>query len=156
MFVVIKVKATRILSESATSRFCSHWSIFGVIWLVNYAVTILNRWDPFGDRNFYCSAHVLHTTAQSVISRRWLDKSGYGMSKNEKCTCKACETKFSALLNLWHANRYRRHDCLNSSTLLVSQEAIYRDVMQRPSFFLEKKKRTRSGGFLWLSGTRLH
>ena len=36
-------------------------------------------------------AHVVHTTAKQVISRRRKNENVYNMSKNEKCTCKACK-----------------------------------------------------------------
>ena len=36
-------------------------------------------------------AHVVHTTAKQVILRRRKNENVYKMSKNEKCTCKACK-----------------------------------------------------------------
>ena len=36
-------------------------------------------------------AHVVHTTAKQVISRRRKNENVFKMSKNEKCTCKACK-----------------------------------------------------------------
>ena len=36
-------------------------------------------------------AHVVHTTAKQVISRRRKNENVCEMSKNEKCTCKACK-----------------------------------------------------------------
>ena len=36
-------------------------------------------------------AHVVHTNAKQVISRRGKNENVYKMSKNEKCTCKACK-----------------------------------------------------------------
>ena len=45
-------------------------------------------------------AHVVHTTAKQVISRRRKNENVYKISKTEKCTCKACKnTVFRA--NLW-------------------------------------------------------
>ena len=38
--------------------------------------------------NLSSSAHVVHTTAKQVISRRRKDENGYEMFKNEKCTSK--------------------------------------------------------------------
>ena len=35
-------------------------------------------------------AHVVHTTAKQVISRRRRNENVLKMSKDEKCTCKAC------------------------------------------------------------------
>ena len=37
------------------------------------------------------SAHVIHTTAKQVISCCRKNQNFYKMSKNEKCTCKACK-----------------------------------------------------------------
>ena len=36
-------------------------------------------------------AHVVHTTAEQVISRRRKNENVFKMSKDEKCTCKACK-----------------------------------------------------------------
>ena len=36
-------------------------------------------------------AHVVHTTAKQLISRRRKNENVYKMSKHEKCTCKACK-----------------------------------------------------------------
>ena len=36
-------------------------------------------------------AHVVHTSAKQVISRRRKNENVLKMSKNEKCTCKACK-----------------------------------------------------------------
>ena len=36
-------------------------------------------------------AHVVHTTAKQVISRRRKNEDVFEMSKDEKCTCKACK-----------------------------------------------------------------
>ena len=36
-------------------------------------------------------AHVVHSAAKQVISRRGKNENVYKMSKNEKCTCKACK-----------------------------------------------------------------
>ena len=36
-------------------------------------------------------AHVVHTTAKQVISRHRQNESVFNMSKDEKCTCKACK-----------------------------------------------------------------
>ena len=35
--------------------------------------------------------HVVHTTAKQVISRRRKNENVFRMSKDEKCTCKACK-----------------------------------------------------------------
>ena len=36
-------------------------------------------------------AHVVHTTAKQVISRRRKNENVFKMSKDQKCTCKACK-----------------------------------------------------------------
>ena len=36
-------------------------------------------------------AHIVHTTAKHVISRRRKNENVFKMSKAEKCTCKACK-----------------------------------------------------------------
>ena len=36
-------------------------------------------------------AHIVHTTAKLVISRRRKNENVFKMSKGEKCTCKACK-----------------------------------------------------------------
>ena len=36
-------------------------------------------------------AHIVHTTAKHVISRRGKNENVFKMSKNETCTCKACK-----------------------------------------------------------------
>ena len=40
-------------------------------------------------------AHVVHTTAKQVISRRRKNENVFKMSKDEQCTCKACKNSFS-------------------------------------------------------------
>ena len=57
--------------------------------------------------NYY--AHVVHTTAKQVISRRRKNENVFKMSKDDKCTCKACKNtvfhfqicKFVFLLPSW-------------------------------------------------------
>ena len=60
------------------------------------ALTILelNRNQRFGqDKIEHLSsyAHVVHTTAKKVISRHRKNEDVFKMSKDEKCTCKACK-----------------------------------------------------------------
>ena len=43
--------------------------------------------------NYY--AHVVHTTAKQVISRRRKNENVFKMSKDDKCTCKACKNTVS-------------------------------------------------------------
>ena len=45
--------------------------------------------DKIEDLSSY--AHVVHTTAKQVISRRRENENVFKMSKDEKCTCKACK-----------------------------------------------------------------
>ena len=45
-------------------------------------------------------AHVAHTTAKQVISRRRKNENVFKMSKDEKCTCKACKNTFFSLSNI--------------------------------------------------------
>ena len=45
-------------------------------------------------------AHVVHTTAKQVISRRRKNENVFKMSKDEKCTCKACEKYCFSLSNM--------------------------------------------------------
>ena len=45
--------------------------------------------DKFEHLSSY--AHVVHTPAKRVISRRRKNENVYKMSKIEKCTCKACK-----------------------------------------------------------------
>ena len=67
-------------------------------------------------------AHVVHTTAKQVISRRGKNENVYKMSKNEKCTCKACKnTVFHCnYANLSGFCCRRRRGCLSS---LIAHEA---------------------------------
>ena len=48
-------------------------------------------WTQDKIENLSSYAHVVHTTAKQVISRRRENENVYKMSKNEKCTCKACK-----------------------------------------------------------------
>ena len=45
-------------------------------------------------------AHVVHTPAKLVILRRRKNENVYKMSKNEKCTCKACKNTVFPLSNM--------------------------------------------------------
>ena len=69
--------------------------LFKVITLANCVLTILElNWNQRfrGKRTKLSSyAHVVHTTAKQVISRRGKNEKVCEMSKNEKCTCKACK-----------------------------------------------------------------
>ena len=45
--------------------------------------------DKIGHLSSY--AHVVHTTAKQLISRRRKNENIFKMSKHEKCTCQACK-----------------------------------------------------------------
>ena len=45
-------------------------------------------------------AHVVHTNAKQVILRRRKNESVFKMSKDEKCTCKACKNTIFSLSNM--------------------------------------------------------
>ena len=45
-------------------------------------------------------AHVVHKTAKQVISRRRRIENVFKMSKDERCTCKACKGIVFALSNM--------------------------------------------------------
>ena len=45
-------------------------------------------------------AHVVHTPAKQVISRRRKNESVFKMSKDEICTCKACKKYCFSLSNM--------------------------------------------------------
>ena len=45
-------------------------------------------------------AHVVDTTAKQVISRRRKNENVFKMSKDEKCTCKACKKYCFSLSNM--------------------------------------------------------
>ena len=71
------------------------FQLFKVIMPEKCALTILElNWnqrlgqDKIEHLSSY--AHVVHTTAKQVISRRRKNENFCKMSKNEKCTCKAC------------------------------------------------------------------
>ena len=67
-------------------------------------------------------ARVVHTTAKQVISRRRKNENVFKMSKDEKCTCKACKILFVIVkyANLWGFCCRRRRGCLSS--LIAKQQ----------------------------------
>ena len=82
--------------------------LFKVIMPEKCALTILelNRNQRFGQdkiEDLSSYAHVVHTTAKKVISRHRKNEDVFKMSKDEKCTCKACKnTVFHCqYANLW-------------------------------------------------------
>ena len=92
----------RTSSENVTSRFCNHFSIIQThyAWKMcsNYPgiklEPALGTWEEKIE-HLSLYAHVVHTTAKQVISRRRKKKNVYKMSKDEKCTCKACKFSLS-------------------------------------------------------------
>ena len=85
-------------SQNVTSRFCNHISIIQThySWKIcsNYPELklepALGTWeDKIEHLSWY--AHVVHTTAKQVISRRRKNENVFKMSKDGKCTCKACK-----------------------------------------------------------------
>ena len=74
---------------------------YSAITLEKYVLTILElNWNPWDVASQNCHhmlkhlssyAHVVHTTAKQVISRRRKNENVFKMSKDEKCTCKACK-----------------------------------------------------------------
>ena len=91
--------AARTSSENVTSRFCNHFSIIqghhGCKMCSNFPGIKL---DPALQRledkieHLSSCANVVLTTAKQVISSRRKNENVCGMSKNENCTCKACES----------------------------------------------------------------
>ena len=72
------------------------FQVFKVIMPEKCALTILDlNWnqrlgqDKIEHLSLY--AHVVHTTAKKVISRHRKNENVFKMSKDEKCTCKACK-----------------------------------------------------------------
>ena len=63
---------------------------------MNLSMIVELNWNAFEtleDKIEYLSscAYVVHTTAKQVISRRRKNENVFKMSKDEKCTCKACK-----------------------------------------------------------------
>jgi len=88
----------RTSSENVTSRFCNHFPIIQThyAWKMcsNYpGIKLEPALGTLEDKIEHLSsyAHVVHTTAKQVILRRRKNENVYKMSKNEKCTCKACK-----------------------------------------------------------------
>ena len=71
-------------------------------------------------------AHVVHTTAKQVpiTSRRRKNENVFKMSKDEKCTCKACKNTVK-YENLWGFCCRRRRGCLSS--LLLYNDSFSRE-----------------------------
>ena len=90
--------AAKTWSENVASRFCNHFSIIES----HYACKMCSNYpriqlEPALQRSgkiqhLSSYAHVVHTTAKQVISRRGKNENVCEMYKNEKCTCKACKT----------------------------------------------------------------
>ena len=81
-----------------TSRFCNHFSIIQThyAWKMcsNYpGIKLEPALGTLEDKIEHLSsyAHVVHTPVKQVISRRRKNENVFKMSKDEKCTCKACK-----------------------------------------------------------------
>ena len=91
--------------------------------LEKYVLTILElnlepaleKWEDKIE-HLSSNAHVVHTPAKQVISRRRKNENFLKMSKNEKCTCEACKILFFIVKygNLWGFCCHRRRGCLSS------------------------------------------
>ena len=90
----------RTSSENVTFLQSSIFQLFKVIMFKKCVRTILElNWNhaALGTRedkieHLSSYAHVVQTTAKQVISRRRRNENVFKMSKDEKCTCKACKT----------------------------------------------------------------
>ena len=76
------------------------FQLFKVVMPEKCASTILElNWNqPLGEdkiEQLSSYAHVVHTTARQVISRHRKNENVFKMSKDEKCTCKACKNTVS-------------------------------------------------------------
>ena len=86
--VVLVAKAPS--SENLTSLFCNLFQLFKVIMLEKCHLTVLElNWNMGFDLSSY--AQVVHATAKQVIFRRGKNENVFKMSKDGKCTCKACK-----------------------------------------------------------------
>ena len=92
--------AARTSSENVTVRVSAIiFQSFKVIMLEKCVLPILElNWNQrFRDKKTklnicpHMLMHVVHTTAKQIISRRRKNKNVFKMSKDEKCTCKACK-----------------------------------------------------------------
>ena len=91
--------AARKSSENVTSRFCNQFSIIQRRYASKMSFNYLGvKLEPLLQKlenkfeHLSSYAHVVHTTAIHVISRRRKNENVFKMSKNGKCTCKACKT----------------------------------------------------------------
>ena len=67
-------------------------------------------------------AHVVHTTAKQVISRRRKNENVFKMSKNENCTCGACKNFHCQICKFVGVFRWRRRNSCLSSLLSIQSE----------------------------------
>ena len=86
--------------------------------------------------------HVVHTSAKKVISRHRKNENAFKMSKDEKCTCKACKNTafhcqickfvgFVLPLSSWLLSATRRTHCfciLNMETTVPFGRANFRST----------------------------
>ena len=81
-------------------------------------------------------AHVIHTTAKQVISSRRKNENVLKMSKDEKCTCKACKNtvfhiqicKFVGFLlpsSSWFLKLFLREFKINDATAATTPQNLH-------------------------------
>ena len=83
------------------------FQLFKVIMLEKFVLTILELyWNQRLGHNttktehLSTYSHVVQATAKEVISRRRKNENVFKMSKDEKCTCKACKNTVFTLSNM--------------------------------------------------------
>ena len=88
----------RTSSDNVTSCFCNNFSVIQThyAWKMcsNYpGIKLEPALGTEEDKIEHLSsyAHVVHSTAKQLISRRRRNENVFQMSKDEKCTCKACK-----------------------------------------------------------------
>ena len=109
-------------------RFCNHFSIIQshYAWKICVLTILELNWnqrlgqDKIEHLSSY--AHVVQATAKKVISRHRKNENAFKMSKEEKCTCKACKNtvfhcqickfvEFLLPLSSWLLSATRRTHC---------------------------------------------
>ena len=94
-------------------------------------------------------ALVVHTTTKQVISRRRKNENVFKMSKDEKCTCKACKNTVFIVkyANLWGFCCGRRRGCLSS---LMSVCIVKNEIPLWENIVMSSKCKLRRG-WMWRS-----
>ena len=122
--------STEASSENLTSRFCNHFSIiqshhackmcsnYPGIKLEPALGTLEDKIEPLSSY-----AHVVHTTAKLVISRRRKNENVFKMSKKWKARAKRAKILFFIVkyANLWGFCCRRRRGCLSSLVTMTEQ-----------------------------------